>query len=63
MATPEIASSPPTINFGVIRSPRNNTLEIKANTGRPKERKQGFFTSYAPAVLTLRWPSAAISLV
>jgi hypothetical protein len=33
MATPEIASSPPTINFGVIRSPRNNTLEIKANTG------------------------------
>lgn len=38
MATPEIASSPPTINFGVMRSPRNNTLEIKANTGssRPK---------------------------
>ena len=34
MATPEIASSPPTINnFGVIRSPRNNTLEIKANIG------------------------------
>src|SRR5215469_4417698 len=38
MATPEIASSPPTISFGVMRSPRNNTLEIKANTGssRPK---------------------------
>jgi hypothetical protein len=38
MATPEIASGPPTINFGVMRSPRNNTLEIKANTGssRPK---------------------------
>jgi len=33
MATLEIASSPPTINFEVIRSPRNNTLEIKANTG------------------------------
>jgi len=28
MATPEIASSLPTINFGVMRSPRNNTLEI-----------------------------------
>src|SRR5258708_20070788 len=36
MATPEIASSPPTNNFGVIRSPRNNTLEIKANTGSSK---------------------------
>src|SRR5215813_8101687 len=33
MATPEIASSPPTINLGVIWSPRNNTLEITANTG------------------------------
>src|ERR1043165_7058917 len=33
MATPAIASSPPTINFGVIWSPRNNTLEITANTG------------------------------
>ena len=33
MATPEIASSPPTINFGVMWSPRNNTLEIKANAG------------------------------
>jgi hypothetical protein len=38
MATPEIASSPPTINFGVMRSPRNNTLEIKAKPeARPKE--------------------------
>src|SRR6201995_5474655 len=33
IATPEIASSPPTTIFGVMRSPRNNTLEIKANTG------------------------------
>ena len=33
MVTPEIASSPPTINFGVKRPPGNNTLEIKANTG------------------------------
>ena len=33
IATPEIASNAPTINFGVTRSPRNNTLEIKANTG------------------------------
>src|SRR5205814_3727090 len=36
MATPEIASSPPTINFRGMRSPRNNTLEIKANTGSSK---------------------------
>src|SRR5688500_18145806 len=38
MATPEIASNPPTISLGVMGSPRNNTLDIKANTGssRPK---------------------------
>src|SRR5947209_6368623 len=35
-ATPEIASSPPTINFGVTRSPRNNTLDIRAHTGSSK---------------------------
>ncbi len=36
MATPEMASNPPTINVGVVGSPRNNTLEIKANTGSSK---------------------------
>ena len=36
MATPEMASSPPTINVGVTRSPRNSTLEIRANTGSSK---------------------------
>jgi hypothetical protein len=36
MATPEIASSPPIINFEVMCSPRNITLDIKANTGSSK---------------------------
>ena len=29
MATPEMASSAPIANVGVMRSPRNNTLEIR----------------------------------
>ena len=33
MATPEMASSAPIANVGVMRSPRNNTLEIRAKTG------------------------------
>jgi hypothetical protein len=32
MATPEIASSPPTINYGSWVA-KEHTLEIKANTG------------------------------
>jgi hypothetical protein len=33
MATPEMASSTPIANVGVMRSLRNNTLEIRAKTG------------------------------
>ena len=33
MATPKMASSAPMANVGVMRSLRNNTLEIRAKTG------------------------------
>lgn len=44
------------------RSPRHRIRLSARGQLKAQERRQGFFTPYAPAVLTLRGPHAAISL-
>jgi hypothetical protein len=44
------------------RNPRQRMRLPARGQLMAQERKQDFLTPYAPAVLTLRWPHAAISL-